>query len=293
MSLHDDHASCPQCRMAAGEYYLDIGIPCNICGGWTSMGETQEVLGGRQSEGQPARETALVCSLPSTRSVDFVRTSIGLKLRAYFRNLFPGGEDDFEDNLLVSMPSPLVQQILVVQAQNGVNMASGTATTAPSTVTTASSTAPLPLVAGPCTMESLIPIDAQLGGQDMPSVNQGARPAISTEQTVHVYSEIRHPAVLPYTAPLPSTAPLPYAAMPAMLARSSFPMGYYGQGNRFPLMPNPNRMSVREQCYNTSSFRNGSSLKLGELAKPSLGLSPPLVLRGFQLRLRTMLRSFQ
>ena len=32
---------------------------------------------------------------------------------------------------------------------------------------------------------------------------------------------------------------------------------------------------------------NGSSLKLGELAKPSLSLSPPLVLRGFQLRLRS------
>ena len=32
------------------------------------MGETQEVLGGRQSEGQPARETPLVCSLPSTRT---------------------------------------------------------------------------------------------------------------------------------------------------------------------------------------------------------------------------------
>ena len=69
----------------------------------------------------------------------------------------------------------------------------------------------------------------------------------------------------------------PYAAMPAMLARPSFPMGYYGQGNRFPLMPNPNWMSVREQCYNISSFRNGSSLKLGELTKPSLSLSPPLV----------------
>ena len=90
------------------------------------------------------------------------------------------GEDDFEDNLLVSTPSPLVQQVLVVQAQNGVNMASGTATTAPSTATTA----PLPLVAGPSTMESLISIGAQLGAEDTPSVNQGARPAISTEQTV-------------------------------------------------------------------------------------------------------------
>ena len=50
-----------------------------------------------------------------------------------------------------------------------------------------------------------------------------------------------------YTAPLSSTAPLPYAALPAMSARPSFPMGYYGQGNQFPLMPNPNWMSEREQ----------------------------------------------
>ena len=44
-------------------------------------------------------------------------------------------------------------------------------------------------------------------------------------------------------------------------------------------------------CYNISSFRNCSSLKLGELAKPSLSLSPPLVHRGHQSRLRMMLMS--
>ena len=46
------------------------------------------------------------------------------------------GEGDFEDNILVSTPNQQVGQVLVVQAQNGVNMASGTATTAPSTATT-------------------------------------------------------------------------------------------------------------------------------------------------------------
>ena len=70
-----------------------------------------------------------------------------------------------------------------MQAQNGVNMASGTATTAPSTATTAPTTAPstAPLqVAGPSTME---PIVVQLG-QDTPSVIQGARPDVGIEQTV-------------------------------------------------------------------------------------------------------------
>ena len=176
------------------------------------------------------------------------------------------GEGNFEDNLLVSTPSPLVQQVLVVQAQNGVNMASGTATTAPSTATMAPSTAPLPLVAGPSTMEPIVPIGAQLGAQDTPSVIQGARPAISTEQTVQStqrYDTLPYVSGPPYTAPLPSTAPLPYAAyaaplpstaplpyaaMPGMSARPTVPMGYYGQGSQFPFMPNPNwMMTKREQ----------------------------------------------
>ena len=36
MSSHDNHASCPQCRMAAGECSLDLENPCNICEEWTS-----------------------------------------------------------------------------------------------------------------------------------------------------------------------------------------------------------------------------------------------------------------
>ena len=30
MSSHDDHASCPQCRMAAGECSLDLENPCHF-----------------------------------------------------------------------------------------------------------------------------------------------------------------------------------------------------------------------------------------------------------------------
>ena len=148
--------------------------------------------------------------------------------------------------MLVSTPSPLVQQVLVVQAQNGVNMASGTATTAPSTATAAPSpsTAPLPL-AGPITMEPIVPIGVQLGAQDTPSVIQGARPVVSIEQTMQStqrYGTLPYVSGPPYTAPLPSKAPLPYAAytvplpstahlpyaaMPATSARPTLPMGYW------------------------------------------------------------------
>ena len=125
-------------------------------------------------------------------------------------------------------------------------MASGTATTAPST---APNTATLQ-VAGPSTME---PIFAQLG-QDTPSVIQGARPDVRIEQTVQStqrYGTLPYIPGLQYTAPLPCAAPLPYAApyvtMPAMSARPALPMGYYGQGSQVPFVPNPNWMTEREQ----------------------------------------------
>ena len=102
---------------------------------------------------------------------------------------------------------------------------------APSTATTAPSMAPLQ-VAGPSTME---PIVEQLG-QDTPSVIQGARPDVRTEQTAQSTQRYGTLPYIPgpqYTAPLPQytapTAPLPYAApyatMPAMLARPAGPMG--------------------------------------------------------------------
>ena len=109
--------------------------------------------------------------------------------------------DDFSDRLLVSTSSPLAQQDLVVQTQNGVNMASGTATTAPSKATTAPSMAPLPLMAGPSTIEPIVSIVAPLGAQDTPSVIQRVRPVVSTEQTRQStpgygtlpYCRLRHP----------------------------------------------------------------------------------------------------
>ena len=163
------------------------------------------------------------------------------------------GEGNFEDNTLVSTPNQQVEQVLVVQAQNGVSMASGTATTAPSTAITAPSTAPstAPLqVAGPSTME---PIIVQLG-QDMPSVIQGARPDVRIEQTAQSTQRYGTLPYIPgpqYTAPLPCTAPLPYAApyatMPAISARHAVPMGYYGQGSQVPFVPSPNWMTEREQ----------------------------------------------
>ena len=147
IASHDDHASCPQCRMAAGECHLDIENPCNICGGWKSQqwGKLRiSLVDARARASQRGRQhwtaafprlKAWILSRPVSASSSGPASEISSQ----------AGGDDFDDNLLVSTPRPLVQQVLVVQAQNGVNMASGTATTAPSTATTAPSTAPLQL----------------------------------------------------------------------------------------------------------------------------------------------------
>ena len=98
--------------------------------------------------------------------------------------------------------------------------------------------------AGPSTME---PIVVQLG-QDMPSVIQGARPDVRIEQTAQSTQRYGTLPYIPgpqYTAPVPYAAP--YVTMPAMSARPTLPMGYYGQGSQAPFVPNPNWMTEREQ----------------------------------------------
>ena len=130
MSSHDNHASCPQCRMAAGECSLDSENPCTICEKWTrrQWGKLRRSLvdararscqRGRQhwSAAFPRLE-AWILSKPVSTSASEISSQ--------------AGEGDFEDNILVSTPNQQVEQVLAVQAQNGVNMASGTATTAPS-----------------------------------------------------------------------------------------------------------------------------------------------------------------
>ena len=172
MSSHDNHASCPQCRIAAGECNVDVHNPCSICRVWTSKlwGKLRRSLAdARARASQRGKEhwTAAfpqlevwITSRPASASSSGPASEIS--------SLVSG--DDFGDNLLVSTPSPLVQQVLVVQTQNGAKMASGMATTAPSTATTAPSTAPLPLTAGPSTMEPIVPIVVQIEAQDTPSV---------------------------------------------------------------------------------------------------------------------------
>ena len=140
MSSHDNHASCPQCRMAAGECSLDSENPWTTCKVWTrrQWGKLRRSLidararscqRGRQhwSAAFPRLE-AWIQSKPASTSASEISSQ--------------AGEGDFEEDTLVGTPEQQVMQVLVVQAQNGANMALGTAITAPSMSTTAPSTAP-------------------------------------------------------------------------------------------------------------------------------------------------------
>ena len=124
---------------------------------------------------------------------------------------------------------------------------------------------------------------------------QTARPVVSTEQktmqsTALPYTALPDPApAMPYTAML-STA-LPYSAMPSVMQQGLTQWVIMVRAISSLLCLIPIGCLKESSCYNISSFRNCSSLKLGEVAKPSLSLSPPLVHRGHQSRLRMMLMS--
>ena len=268
MSTHDNHASCPQCRMAAGECSLDLENPCTTCVNWTrrQWGKLRRSLvdararscqRGRQhwSAAFPRLE-AWILSKPVSTSASEISSQ--------------AGEGDFEENVLASTPNQQVEQVLVVQAPNGVNMASGTFTTAPSTAITAPSTAPsaAPLqVAGPSTMEPTVPIGEQLG-QDTPSVIQLSRLRSPTQRY----------GTLPYIPGVPCAAPLPYAApyvsMPAMSARPALSMGYYGQGNQFPFVPNPGWMTQEQLLHQQQLLQERQEFEAWRASRAQANLQP-------------------
>ena len=283
MSSHDNHSSCPHCRMAAGECSLDSENPCTTCKVWTrrQWGKLRRSLvDARARSCQQGRQH---WSATFPRLEAWIQSKPASTLASEISS--QAGEGDFEEDTLVGTPEQQVVQVLVVQAQNGANMASGTATTAPSTSTTAPSMAPLQ-VAGPSTME---PFVEQLG-QDTPSVIQGARPDVRIEQTAQSTQRYGTLPYIPgpqYTAPVPQyTAPLPqytaptapyaapYANMPAMSARPAGPMGYYGQGSQFPFVPNPGWMTEEQLLQQQQLLREKQEFDAWRASRAQANIQP-------------------
>ena len=250
MSSHDNHASCPQCWMAAGECSLDSENPCTTCKVWTrrQWGKLRRSLidararscqRGRQhwSAAFPQLE-AWIQSKPASTSSSEISSQ--------------AGEGDFEEDTLVGTPEQQVMQ-----------------------------------VAGPSTIE---PIVEQLGQDTPSVIQGARPDVRieQTVQSTQRYGTLpyipgpQYTAPLPhFTAPLPQytapTAPLlyvaPYANMPAMSARPATPMGYYGQGNQFPFAPNPGWMTDEELFQQQQLIREKQELMLGEPVEPKLTLS--------------------
>ena len=168
MSAHDNHASCPQCRVAAGNCSVDPKNPCTTCEGWTRKQWARlrraliDARARAEQRGKQHRTAACphveawILAKPVSTSASEISSQ--------------AGEGDFDDEILVDTPKQHEVQVLVVQAQNGANMATSSTPTAAGTTITAASTAALQ--AGPSTKE---PIVEQLG-QDTPSFIQGALP---------------------------------------------------------------------------------------------------------------------
>ena len=83
---------------------------------------------------------------------------------------------------------------------------------------------------------------------------------------------------LPYVSGPPYTAPLPYAAMPAMSARPTLPMGYYGQGNQFPFIPNPNWMMTKRELLQQQLLQERQQFEAwrASQAQPQPQPQPPI-----------------
>ena len=72
--------------------------------------------------------------------------------------------------------------------------------------------------------------------------------------------------------------------MPAMLARHSYPMGYYGQGNQFPLMSDPNWMSVREQMLQHQLLQEPQQFEAWRASQAQPQPQPPISSLGLPIK---------
>ena len=252
MSAHDNHASCPQCRVAAGDCSVDPGNPCTTCEGWTRKQWAKlihSLIDGRARAEQRGKQhwtvacphvEAWILAKPSSTSAS--------------ENSSQAGEGDFDDERLVDTPKQHEVQVLVVQSQNGAKMATSSTLTAAGTSITAGNTA----ASTASTAAYQEPIVVQWG-QAAPSVTRGARPEVIYGSQPH-FSGQQYTTAIGVTAAQPYTAgPQPYFTaaqqyiapynnnIPAMSARPAEPIRYFGQAGHFYLMLTQEQLLHQQQ----------------------------------------------
>ena len=253
MSAHNNHASCPQCRVAADDCSVDPKNPCTTCEGWTRKQWARlrrSLIDARARAEQRGKQhwtvacphvEAWILAKPVSTSASEISSQ--------------AGEGDFDDESLVGTPKQPEVQVLVVQSQNEANMATSSTPTAAGTTITAQSTAA-------STAAFHEPIVQQLG-----HVTQGACPerkydsqpyfsgqqytAASGITAAQPYTAVPQPynaAAQPYIAATqPHIAPYNNNNMPAMSARPAEPMGFFGQGGQLPFMLTEEQLLHQQQ----------------------------------------------
>ena len=194
ISTHDNHASCPQCQVAAGDCSVDPKNPCTTCEGWTRKQWARlrrALIDARARAEQRGRQhwtvacpqvEAWILAKPASTSASEISSQ--------------AGEGDFDDESLVGTPKQPEVQVLVVQNQNEANMATGSNLITAGTSITAQSTAA-------STADIQQPIVQQLG-----HVIQGAQPERKYVSRPY-FSGQQYTAASGFTATLPCTAAQP------------------------------------------------------------------------------------
>ena len=69
-------------------------------------------------------------------------------------------------------------------------------------------------------------------------------------------------------------------------------MGYYGQGNQFPLMPNPNWKSVREQMLQHQLLQVRQQFEAWRASQTQLQPQPPISFSGLPIKVENDVEIF-
>ena len=180
MSAHDNHASCPQCRVSAGDCSVDPGNPCTICEGWTRKQWAKlrrSLIDARaRMEHRGKQHWTVACppveawilAKPASTSASEISSQ--------------AGEGDFVDERLVDTPKQHEVQVLVVQSQNGANMATSSTLTAAGASNTADNTAACTASTAACQE----PIVVQLGQATQASPRKAER-TVSPAQDLEAF----------------------------------------------------------------------------------------------------------
>ena len=207
----DDHASCPQCRIAAGICLVDVSNPCTICENWTTRTWNKlrkSLVDARLRITQRGRQHW-------KSAFPYIEAWMTNKPASAAASSEPGPEicsfvesgDEFSEKVVVSTTGPLTED-LVVQNYIGVttNM---TGTALPSTVSA------LPLT--PSTIQSIVV-----------SLNVQATSSVAASSSMPLIST---PPVTQAAGPLinmPHVAMQPVATQPAAMPVDGYTFYYVG-----------------------------------------------------------------